>query len=156
MAFFFFWQIFRLQITISIFNINIRFGHVLWQITWVTDSGLPEDILKLQINACGIFYTWEKCFRKEWQMMNAAFLGRRTRREQARCLVIRVLCPVSCPQWWDTSVCASTDEPGRRGGAQPSVAAAGSLARKMVLETLVSATEPYAGCLGKLPEITRR
>lgn len=63
-------------------------------------------------------------------------------REQARCLVIGVLCPISCPQSCNMSVCAGTDEPGRRGDSQPSVVAAGSLAPKIGTETLVEAMDP--------------
>lgn len=63
-------------------------------------------------------------------------------REQARCLVIGVLCPISCPQSCNMSICAGTDEPGRRGDSQPSVMAAGSLAPKTGIETLVEAMDP--------------
>lgn len=64
--------------------------------------------------------------------------------------------PSAVPQWWDVSICVGMDEPGHRENAQPSVTAAVSLAPKMVLETLVQATEPYSGCLGNLPEISCR
>jgi len=66
--------------------------------SWVKNLVLPKDIPKLQISALGICCTREKCFRRERQVRNAAVLGRRTGREQARCLVTGVLCPVSCLQ----------------------------------------------------------
>lgn len=63
------------QIMISVFSISIHFDHILWQVTWVTGLGLPEDISKLHFSAHGLFYTKKKCFRKEWQIMSAASLG---------------------------------------------------------------------------------
>lgn len=152
---FFFPRITRLQIMIFIFNINVQFGCILWQMTWMTDSGLTERVPKLHFSAHGVFYTQERCFGKEWYIVTVPFLGCGGPRG-SRHLVIRVLCPFSCPQWWDTSICVGMDETGHRGNAQPSVTAAVSLAPKLMLETLVQATEPCLGCLGNFPEISYR
>lgn len=42
-------KILRSQIMISVFSINNYFDHILWQVTWVTGLGLPEDISKLHV-----------------------------------------------------------------------------------------------------------
>lgn len=50
----------RSQMMISVFSINIHFDHLLWQVTWVTGLGLPEDVSKLHIQC-----TWDILHTKE-------------------------------------------------------------------------------------------
>lgn len=91
---------------ISIFNISILFRH--FMTNYLGDRLTAKRHPKLQIGACSLLYTQQKCFWKERKVMNTASRAVEDMDGAGQVLAYQCLLPLHLSQWWDTSRWART------------------------------------------------